>query len=57
MSVGCGTLVELEVAIKALVDVCQTWGAELAKVGAAVEVTEDAKANIAVCVAALISVS
>lgn len=55
--VACVTLVELEVAIKALISVFQTCADELLKVGAGVAVDVDAKASIAACVAATITVS
>jgi hypothetical protein len=55
--VGCATLVELEAAIRVLVDLFQTCADELLKVGAGVAVDLEAQASIVACLSAIITVS
>ncbi|KAF8602428.1 hypothetical protein BDV93DRAFT_545280 [Ceratobasidium sp. AG-I] len=53
--VGCGSIVQLTVAIQALILVFQGCCDELLKIGAGVAITVDAQANIVVCIAAMIT--
>lgn len=56
-SVACGTVAELEVAVKVLVALLKTCADDLLKVGAGVTVTVEAQASIVTCVAGIITVS
>ncbi|CUA77104.1 hypothetical protein RSOLAG22IIIB_12553 [Rhizoctonia solani] len=51
----CGTLAELEVAVKALIAVCQICADDLIKIGANVSVTADAQLSIIACVCSIIT--
>lgn len=54
---ACGTVAELEVAVKVLVALLKTCADDLLKVGAGVTVTVEAQASIVTCVAGIITVS
>lgn len=56
-SVGCETIAQLEVAVKALVAVCSACADDLLKIGAGVTVDAEARASIVACVAAILTVS